>query len=185
MKSLYIGIFLILFVLFANAQSDTTAYRAIAKEVQKRLAPDKRAVYFNLQFKGDSVKLESTSADVIKTFVSETAILNQEKLITELLPAKSLNDLVYAVVNVSVGNNRANPQHGAELMTQTLLGTPVQVLKKQGAFYLVKTPDNYLAWTDGSLKLMNEQTFRGWQKADKIVFTADYGHAFTRLDLME
>jgi len=179
MKSFYIGVFLSLWVITAHAQTDTTTYLTIAKEVQKRLAPDKRAVYFNLQFKGDSVKLESTSADVIKTFVSETAILNQEKLITELLPAKSLNDLVYAVVNVSVGNNRANPQHGAELMTQTLLGTPVQVLKKQGAFYLVKTPDNYLAWTDGSLKLMNEQAFKEWQKADKIVFTADYGHAFT------
>lgn len=184
MKIFFLGIFFSLFSIAVNAQIDTAAYRMAAKSVQQKSAPDKRSIYFNLQFKGDSIKLESTSEEVIGAFIKETATLNQQALNTELLPAKSLNDLVYAVVNVSVGNNRANPQHGAELMTQTLLGTPVQVLKKQGAFYLVKTPDNYLSWTDGSLKLMNEQSFKAWQKAEKVMFTADYGHAFTspRLD---
>jgi hypothetical protein len=100
------------------------------------------------------------------------------------LPSKSLNGLIYGVANISVANNRSNPQHGAELMTQMLLGTPVQVFKKQGGFYLVKTPDGYLAWTDGgALTLMNEQTFKAWQSRDKIVFTADYGHAFSKTDV--
>ena len=108
----------------------------------------------------------------------------QVKFSSVLLPAKSLNGFIYGVTTISVGNNRSNPQHGAELMTQMLLGTPVQVLKKQGGFYLVKTPDNYLAWTDGgALALMNEEMFKAWQESEKIVFIADYGYAFSKADL--
>jgi len=183
MKIFCVILFLSVFGLSVNAQSDTAAYLTIAKEIQNKFAPDKRSIYFNVQFKNDSVKVESTSDLALKEFIKQTASLNQQTLITELLPSKLLNGLAYGVVNISVGNNRANPQHGSELMTQTLLGTPVQVLKKQGGFYLVKTPDNYLAWTDGSLKLMNEKAFGDWQKAEKVIFTADYGHSFTSREI--
>ncbi len=166
-----------------KAQIDTATYRLLAVQIQKKFAPDKRDIYFNIQFKSDSVKLESTDETVLQEFEKVRPKEGQVKFSSTLLPAKSLNGLVYGVANISVGNNRSNPQHGAELMTQMLLGTPVQVLKKQGGFYLVKTPDNYLAWTDGgALTLMNEQTFKSWQASDKIIFTADFGHAFSKAD---
>ncbi|HTM97881.1 MAG TPA: C40 family peptidase [Pedobacter sp.] len=169
------------FAITLNAQSDTATYRAIAAQIQKKFVPDKRDIYLNMQFKGDSVKLESTSEIVIQEFEKVRPKEGAVKFSSTLLPAKSLNGLIYGVTNISVGNNRSNPQHGAELMTQMLLGTPVQVLKKQGGFYLVKTPDNYLAWTDGgALKLMDEQAFKTWQTCEKVIFTADYGHAFSK-----
>ncbi|SFG91265.1 C40 family peptidase [Pedobacter insulae] len=171
------------FAITLNAQSDTATYRAIATQIQKKFAPDMRDIYFNIRFKGDSVKLESTSEIVIKEFEKARPKEGTNKFSSTLLPAKSLNGLIYGVANISVGNNRSNPQHGAELMTQMLLGTPVQVFKKQGGFYLVKTPDNYLAWTDGgALKLMDEQTFKVWQASEKVIFQADYGHAFSKAD---
>ncbi len=178
---LFLLSFLLSFTL--NAQVDTTAYKNLATQIQKKFAPDKRDIYFNMQIKGDSVKLESTSQTVLQEFEKLRPQEGTIKFAATLLPSKSLNGLTYGVANISVGNNRSNPQHGAELMTQMLLGTPVQVLKKQGAFYLVKTPDNYLAWTDGgALKLMDAQTFGKWQASEKIIFTADYGHAFTKPD---
>ncbi|MES2650098.1 MAG: NlpC/P60 family protein [Bacteroidota bacterium] len=183
MKALYISIFLVVLTIGVKAQIDTATYRLLAVQIQKKFAPDKRDIYFNIQFKNDSVKLESTDETVLQEFEKVRPKEGQVKFSSTLLPAKSLNGLVYGVANISVGNNRSSPQHGAELMTQMLLGTPVQVLKKQGGFYLVKTPDNYLAWTDGgALMLMNEQAFKSWQASDKIIFIADFGHAFSKAD---
>ena len=172
-----------LFSLSASAQLDTAAYRTIANAIQKKFAPDKRSVYFNVRFKADSVFVESSSAPAVETF--EKSFPNELKasLSATVLPATHLKDQIYGVTTISVANNRSQPFHGAELMTQTLLGTPIQILKKQGGFYLVKSPDGYLAWTDGgSIALMNENKFKEWQAARKVVFVSDYGHAFVKPD---
>src|SRR5699024_5046485 len=53
------------------------------------------------------------------------------------------------------------------------------VLKKQGGFYLVRTPDGYLAWVDSygvDLKDLNEM--QAWQDASKVIYMEDYGHAW-------
>ncbi len=179
MKSFYFAVFLCLLNLLVKAQADTTAFRSIGLEIQRKYAPDKRAIYFNMQIRGDSVKLESTDEQVLIEFEKLKPNMESVRFSSILLPAKSLNGLTYGVANLSVCNNRANPQNAAELMTQMLLGTPVQVLKKQGGFYLVRTPDGYLSWTDGSaVKSMDEAQFKAWQRADKIVFTTDYGHSY-------
>jgi cell wall-associated NlpC family hydrolase len=184
MKHYILLLILSLIVLNSNAQSDTGAYRVQAINIQKKYAPDKRAIYFNLQIKGDSVKLESTSALALTEFEKVKPTMASVKFSSILLPGATLKGLEYAIANLSVCNNRANPQHGAELMTQMLLGTPIHVLKKQGGFYLVQTPDGYLAWTDaGAIKTMNKQQFDTWQQANKVVFTADYGHAFSTPDI--
>ncbi|RZL47865.1 MAG: hypothetical protein EOP00_10725 [Pedobacter sp.] len=179
MRTFKLTLALMFCVFVAKAQTDTSAYRKIAQEIQKKFAPDKRAIYFNMQIKGDSVKLESTSQNVLDEFEKVKPNVGTVHFVSTLLPAKSLNGLEYGVSNLSVSNNRANPQNAAELMTQMLLGTPVRILKKQGGFYLVKTPDNYLSWTDGSaIKPMTKAQYEAWQKADKVVFMADYGHTF-------
>jgi cell wall-associated NlpC family hydrolase len=184
MKNFFFILCICLSFLGASAQSDTSAYRAAAISIQKKFAPDKRAVYFNLQIKGDSVKLESSAEEVLREFDKVRPTMASINFTAVLLPSASLMGLEYAVGNLSVGNNRANPQHQAELMTQTLLGTPLRVLKKQGGYYLVKTPDDYLAWTDaGAIKLMNKQQFDAWQKAEKIIFISDYGHGFSAADI--
>ena len=118
-----------------NAQTDTAAFKVIGKEIQKKFAPDKRTVFFNMQIKGDTVQLETSSEQVLQEFEKIMPTMRGLKLASTLLPNKSLNGLEYGVANISVANNRSQPQHSAELMTQTLLGTPVKVLKKQGGFY--------------------------------------------------
>lgn len=163
----------------SNAQSDTSVFSVLAKEVQQKYAPDKRSIYFNFQIKGDSVMLESSSELVLQEFEKKKPASNLT-YVSVLLPAKSLNGLHYGVANLSVCNNRANPQNAAELMTQMLLGTPIKIYKKQGGFYLVQTPDGYLAWTDaGAIQLMDLPQFETYQKTEKIIFTADYGHGFS------
>ena len=170
--------------IIAKAQSDTATVAVIGKEIQKKFAPDKRTVFFNLRTKGDSVHLETTSQAVIQEFEKAMPKVPNLKLAATLLPAKNLEGQIYGVSNLSVSNNRAAPQHAAELMTQTLLGTPVLVLKKQGGFYLVRTPDNYLAWVDaGGVTTMAKDEFERWKNAEKIIYTGDYGHSYLNASL--
>jgi cell wall-associated NlpC family hydrolase len=184
MKSFYLSVLLSVLCLGIKAQTDTTAFRNMSKEIQRKFAPDKRTVFYTIQLKGDSVFLETSSEQVLQEFEKVMPTMPSLALAATLLPAKALNGLEYGVANISVANNRSLPQHSAELMTQTLLGTPVKVLKKQGAFYLVKTPDQYLAWIDGGgVKTMTKTQFETWQKADKVIFTADYGHAYSAANL--
>ncbi|MDQ7949490.1 MAG: C40 family peptidase [Pedobacter sp.] len=167
----------------AFAQNDTAAYRSQFLAIQKKMAQDKRAIYFNMQIKGDSVKLESTSKEALDEFEKNRPHADAVKFVSTLLPSAALNGQTYGVANLSVCNNRANPQNQAELMTQMLLGTPVQVIKKQGGYYLVRTPDGYLAWTDGgAVKTMDAQQFEQWQASKKVVFIGEYGHSFSMAD---
>ncbi|WP_113664277.1 C40 family peptidase [Pedobacter nanyangensis] len=168
----------------AFAQIDTNAYRTVANSIQRKYAPDKRSVYFHVRFKADSVFVESTSEQAVQAFEKSFPENHGTKLSAVVLPAKQLNQMTYGVTTISVANNRSQPFHGAELMTQTLLGTPIQILKKQGGFYLVKSPDGYLAWTDGgAIAPMDQAAFKAWQAAKKIVYLNDYGHALAKPEL--
>ncbi|WP_131539075.1 SH3 domain-containing C40 family peptidase [Pedobacter nototheniae] len=184
MKKIYAIIFCLLFSFGIKAQTDTTLIKLLAKQVQKEYAPDKRSVYFNVLVKGDSVFAESTSENALQEFNKLTKDISGIKNTIQLLPSKLLNGKEYGLANLSVCNNRAFPQNSAEMMTQMILGTPVQVLKKQAGYYLVRTPDGYISWTDGAaISLMSKQEFDNWKASKRIIYTEDFGHAFTKPSL--
>lgn len=91
------------------------------------------------------------------------------------LPHPSLGENHWALINVSVANLRSSPGHSKELVTQALMGTPVKVLNKSGSWYLIQTPDEYLAWTDAAaLHILNENQLNEWNKKEKVIITEDY-----------
>jgi hypothetical protein len=76
-------------------------------------------------------------------------------------------------------NNRLAPRNQAELVTQTLLGTPVKILKRGQGNYLVRTPDNYISWAPGSgITAMNKADFDVWIKSKKVVYIKEFGHSY-------
>jgi hypothetical protein len=170
--------------IISNAQTDTLTFRKVSNQVKKEFAPDKRSVYFNVQYKGDSIFVESTSEQALSALDQQAKEVTGFVKVNTLLPAKNLNGMEYGLANLSVCNNRAAPQNAAEMMTQMILGTPVQVLKKQAGYYLVRTPDGYISWTDGTaVSLLNKEGFEEWKKSNRIIYTEDFGHAFSKADL--
>jgi cell wall-associated NlpC family hydrolase len=101
-----------------------------------------------------------------------------------LLPEQSLGGEIEGLVRVSVANVRANPAHGAEMVTQTLMGWPVRVLKRQGGWNLVHTePDGYLGWIeDLQLARVNGDTRQAWGAAPRVVVTATHAIARSQPD---
>ena len=51
MRSFFLSVLLSVLCLIVKAQSDTASFRIIAKEIQKKFAPDKRDIFFNMQIK--------------------------------------------------------------------------------------------------------------------------------------
>lgn len=156
----------------------------LATQVQKKYAPDRRTEYFQIKMTAAeplSYSVEVSNAEAaaeLKALVASEKI--SAKINEEVLPAKDLGDKVYGVANLSVINSRYTASHSGEMATQSLLGTPVKVLKKERGYYFVRTPDNYLSYTESAgITLMNKAEFTAWQSAQKIVFTDIYGHAFS------
>ncbi len=95
------------------------------------------------------------------------------------LPGPELKDKTRALVRVSVANLRTEPSHAAELCTQSLLGTPLKVLQRNGGWYRVQTPDRYIGWIDdGGLVTMDEGRYRQYQSDEKIIYTSLWGNSY-------
>ena len=155
-----------------------------AAQVQKKYAPDKRTEYFHLRMISSeplSYFAESSKPEAIADL---KALLATNKIAVqingEVLPSKDLGDKIYGVANLSVANNRYQPSHSSEMATQTLLGTPVKLLKKDKGYYFIRTPDNYLSYSElAGITPMSKAEFEAWQSSEKIIYTATYGHAFS------
>ncbi len=79
----------------------------------------------------------------------------------------------YAVVNVPVANLREEPRHGSELISQGIMGTPLEVKSRDGEWLTVRMPDGYEGYMiDNSVVLMDKETFRKWTSSPRAVVIA-------------
>lgn len=159
----------------------------IIESVKNKYAPDKRVALFNIEAdkSGDFYKLSGETnlpeakMELLQQLKKENIDFKEE---VKMLPSEELEDKIYGVVNLSVSNLRSNPDHPAELSTQSLLGTPIKILKKgKWGFYLIQTPDGYISWMDDDgFQAMTKDEINNWLKADKIIYLQDYGFAYSK-----
>ena len=155
----------------------------LAAAIGKKYAPDRRTAIFQiLRDSAGNQYLQTTEINAGQKF-SDTLIREGVSISVPIktLPSAELGEKKSALVNVSVANFRSEPRNAAELATQALLGTPLDILKKEGYYYLVRTPDKYIAWLDaGALSIKTDLELKMWKQTRKIVFIADYGHAYQK-----
>ncbi|MXV51564.1 hypothetical protein GS399_11335 [Pedobacter sp. HMF7647] len=169
----------------AGDSAVTAKAREIAQRIQLKYAPDKRTDIFEIaQDVSDTVKIRTTIPAAATEFTDLLKSVQPGKLVkTQMLPGTELGSKVFGIVRLSVSNNRKNPENAAEMVTQMLLGTPIQVLEKYRGYYLVRSPDRYISWVDNdAIALMEKADLDTWQKSEKVVFTADYGYSFSKAD---
>ncbi|AKQ46917.1 glycoside hydrolase [Rufibacter radiotolerans] len=159
-----------------------SALTAHVDATRQQFAPDKRVVLFDVKANGNVLTGE-TNVPAAKAALVErlqkAGLSFQDSI--QVLPGADLEGNHQAVVTLSVANLRSEPKHPAELATQATMGTPLKVFKHKGGWFLVQTPDQYLAWVDASaIKLMNESAFAAWQKGEKLLYLNPYGFAFAQ-----
>ncbi len=152
--------------------------------VHKKYAPDRRVEFYQLIQQNSNpltFKLEFSrpeSATELKALLSAENLPVQINEV--LLPSKDLGEKIYGIANLSVINTRYGPDHAAEMATQAGLGTPLKILKKERGHYFVRTPDNYLSWTESAgVTLLTKTEFENWQTSEKLIYTDLYGQAYS------
>ena len=187
----YVVILVLLFLISCNKQETNyqNNFETVKDSLKTIYAPDKRVEVFNINLSKKDKTLtiagETTNPEVVSVFndklttlIDKTGSFNVDYSI-DLLPNKSVGKTKYAVVNNSVANIRSKPKHSAELATQAILGTVLNVLKIDGDFYLIQTPDRYISWVDhGGVTLMTDADITKWQAATKIIYTKTVGHVY-------
>ncbi|HVW60252.1 MAG TPA: C40 family peptidase [Puia sp.] len=160
---------------------ETPAAQKTIDSLRAIYAPDKRTAVFDITANG-TVLTGETNLPGTKTLLLRTLPSTYVDSI-RLLPDISLGGDTTAIVSISVANLRVKPGHPNEMATQATLGTPLKVLKKERGWYLVQTPDRYIAWTEaGGIKLMDTPAATQWQSAEKAIYTKPYGFAYTMED---
>jgi len=165
-------------------QNSNNRFITVIDSLQKVYAPDKRVVLWK------AVKTDSAFTlllDNEMAFKEVTAAIKKIspsfKTNIRLLPETNRNRLVSGLINNSVANLRTKPKHSAEMATQALLGTPVRVYKKMGEWYLVQTPNRYIAWVDSAaLVTINPKELSHYKKIKKVVFKPVSGFSYSHPD---
>lgn len=181
----FTGLLSIVLILISNnifgQEKSMDNVKKIISDVKAKYAPDKRTTIYNVSVEekdGKFVIAGETNIKKAKTELIEQLQKNNVKYdeSIELLPAKSLGEQKYAVINLSVANMRFAPEHAAEMATQTLLGTAVRVYNKRDGWFQIQTPDNYIGWVDNDgVKLMTLDEVNNWIAAPKVIYLNEFG----------
>ncbi|WP_221930049.1 NlpC/P60 family protein [Fodinibius sediminis] len=171
-----------------SPQQDPGIEQAIS-HTGDHFAPDRRVALFDIwaeQANGAWIlKGETNNAKAKAALMDSLAAMGIP--VTDsvrVLPAAELAGKTFAIVNNSVANIRSRPSHPSQLATQALLGMPLQILKKEGGWYLVKTPDDYISWVDGGgIAPMNQSEYEEWASAPKLIYLQTYGFSYQAPDV--
>ncbi|MDX6746771.1 SH3 domain-containing C40 family peptidase [Polaribacter sp. PL03] len=175
---------LLVFASCSNNSLLVTGLEGVSKSIKTQYAPDKRVAIFDINFDNsdgkiiasgmtDSKEAYSKLLDSLKSL--DVSIINNIRI----LPDTVVGNKMFAVARNSVINIRSAPKHSAELGTQGLLGMSLKILDKEGDFYRIQTPDNYISWVDkGGIHKMNEGEFDTWNASKKVIFTEAFGYVY-------
>ena len=175
---------LIVFACTDEVKHEEIPFQEELSALKAEFAPDKRVALLQIEAvkKGDTyiLKGESNLPDAVQDFKTK---LKQQQITfidsIQIVPGADLNQKINGVINISVANLRSKPKHSSELATQATLGTPVKILKKEGEWYYIQTPDKYLSWVDeGGITVMTDKRFMAWKTSDKLVYTNTYGFSY-------
>jgi hypothetical protein len=162
-------------------ENDYNKYQTIVDRISVKWVPDKREGIADITVyrKAKSIIIKGeTDCPQLKMEVADSLSEKGFDVVDSLivLPGNDVGDYKYGIATLSVINLRRQPEHSAELVSQSVLGTPVKVLKNNGYWILVQTPDKYIAWCEeGSFQLMTESEFREWKETGKIIYIENSG----------
>lgn len=170
--SIQILVPLLVFLVFSSCRDANKAksFEQMADRIKAHYVEDSRVDRLELRhvstLNGLLVEGYSTipeAFDSLQRVLSDGGFVVRRNNFRLLPDAELLEGKTTGIINVSVANLRSKPGHSEELATQALLGTPIQVLDFQDGWYLVRTPDRYLAWLEpGAFVGMKPKESEAW-----------------------
>ena len=172
----------ILFVLLGCHNSDVSRLQSEVDLIAARFVPDHRVGICNVKLasgeKGSIIITGETTNTIAVNEIIKALNKSGKTLVDSIvfLPDTIINNKFMGLVTLSVINLRKEPDHASELVSQAILGTPVMILKRNDSWLLIKTPDNYIAWTENSsVKEMSKAEMAIWKQAEKVIYRENTG----------
>ncbi len=184
------SIFLVtLLLLLSCRHSDINEIQSEVRRISTELVPDQRTCILTANVKPGPGKIVIINGETTSLQGKQSLIktLNDKgiNLIDSIkyLPDSTNNNKVFGLVNLSVINLRKQPDQRSELVSQSILGTPVLILKEAGSWLLIQTPDNYIAWTENSsIERLDRSELNQWKESERIIFTENSGWIYCQAD---
>lgn len=80
----------------------------------------------------------------------------------------------YALVSIPAASMRTAGRHAAEMSTQAVMGTPVEIIGQKGEWYNARTPEGYEAWIPASsVAPRTAAQMKAWREADNRFVVTD------------
>jgi len=179
---------LIVFACTSPTRRTITGLNDLLVSTHQELAPDDRIELWDV-----SVHSDSGHFQLVGNLTSVEAYNALDKALDQQFPEVENRIILHAeggegtlanaLVNNSVIHLRREPSSTRELVTQSLLGTPVRILKTDGGKSLIQVPDRYIGWVNTKeVHMVNQEELAAYREAEKLVFTAQYGMAFSEPD---
>jgi cell wall-associated NlpC family hydrolase len=183
-RNLFFLLNLVILLLVTGSCRDKTkakSFEQLADNLKTHFVSDSRVDRFEIQYRSgfNGLYLEGYTT-IPAAFDSLQATLANGFVVAKnnarLLPDAVVGAQTAGIINVSVANLRSQPGHSQELATQALMGTPLQVLDFQDGWYLVRTPDRYLAWLEpGAFVAKTPEEANEWFEASLEIFNDPFG----------
>ncbi|TSA39240.1 MAG: glycoside hydrolase [Porphyromonadaceae bacterium] len=163
------------------ARNDLELSKFLIDSIQSQAVPDSRIEVFSIKasYFGNGILLKgkTTNSEALAKLQVQLK-LQQVSYIDSIirLPDTALGEKTWGLVTLSVANLRYNPAHSAEMATQALMGTPVKVLQEENGWFLVQTPDQYIAWTESAgIVQLTQSELERWKSSERLIYLADNG----------
>ncbi|MBR9921464.1 MAG: C40 family peptidase [Bacteroidetes bacterium] len=170
------GLFLLAAFLIFGCTADLSTYNTLIDSVKQKYAPDKRVAIWEVEVQAGNpvvVKGKTNLPEAKTDFLGKL-----DSLQLEYIDSLEVLEAQYGLVSLSVCNIRSKPKHSAELSTQSTMGQVLRIYEKEGGWFRVQTPDNYLGWLDsGGFRRISESEASLWEKSDLHVYLPEYGFA--------
>lgn len=189
MKAWFVAFgFSIIVCLLPGCTADIEKIREDVAKISADFVPDKRTDICTIEvvkqardtivLKGETT-IEDAKYNIIKALGIYDKVLSDSIII---LPDTTVNKNHLGIATLSVINLRKGPDHSSELVSQAVMGTPVQILKHDAGWFLVRTPERYISWTESSsVRQVNEAEMDEWRRADRVVHDRTSGWVYSNI----
>lgn len=169
--------------------ADSTTYFIIKdaeEKIRQQYIPDGRTklLEINRADLTNSIYTFITTEQDAKTALVDVLKGVDAEIVIDLLPDTSVQGKPYGIVNLSVANLRTRPSHAAEMATQIIMGTQVDILQKTRSDYRIRTPEGYIAWIPiSSIVAKDTEELQKWKEMQKLIYTQDFGKSYSEMDI--
>ena len=188
-RSLKIVIIPTLFLIAVSGCStqtnSTNDYKSQIDSIGIVWVPDLREGIFDAELvQGGSGMILKGETTVPEAKAAITSLLDHDGVhftdSLKLLPDSSEITKPWGLVNVSVCNIRFSSSFEAEMVSQALLGTPVRIIKKDGGWLLIQTPDLYLGWViSDAIAAMTPDDHEKWKFSPRLFYKSKTGEIYS------